>query len=75
MYKILSKIKRGNENAGKPKELWETLRKVGAPSKEPSMSTISKKDGKILFDSKSNLSCFNKFVKRITNANQPIWDR
>ena len=29
------------ENAGKPKELWKTLRKLGAPSKEQSMSTIS----------------------------------
>ena len=41
-------------NASTPKELRKTLRKLGVPSKEQSMSTLSvKKDGKMLFDSKS----------------------
>ena len=35
---LIKKIKR------KPKELWKTLRKLGAPSKEQSMSTISLKN-------------------------------
>ena len=50
MYRILSKIKRRiffqqiSDNAGKPKELQKTLRKLGAPSKEQSMSISLKKE-------------------------------
>ena len=54
------------ENAGKPKELWKTLRKLGVPSKEHSMSTISlKKDGKILFDSTSICEIFKDFFANL----------
>ena len=73
MYRILSKVKRNllsnklTENAGKPKELWKTLRKLGAPSKEQSMSTISsKKDGKMLFVSKSICEIFKDFFANLS---------
>ena len=56
------------ENAGKPKELWKTLRKLGVPSKEKSMSAISlKKDGKIVFDTKSICEIFKMFFANLSS--------
>ena len=55
------------ENAGKPKELWKTLRKLGVPSKEKSMPAISlKKDGKVIFDSKSICRIFKDFFANLS---------
>ena len=57
------------ENIGKPKVLWKTLKKIGASTKEQSMSTIClKKDGKIEFDTKTICGIFKDFfVSLATN--------
>ena len=44
-----------NENIGKPKELWKSLKSLGLPSKKSSCSTIClEKDGILSFDPKAN---------------------
>ena len=56
------------ENAGKPKELWKTLKKLGVPSKEQTMSAISlKKDGKIISDTKSICEIFKDFFANLSS--------
>ena len=48
-----------NENIGKPKELWKSLKSLGLPSKQASPSTIClEKGGSLSFDSKTNAEIF-----------------
>ena len=48
-----------NENIGKPKKLWKSLKSLGLPSKIASPSTIClEKDGTLSFDSKTNANIF-----------------
>ena len=51
-----------NENIGKPKELWKSLKSVGLPSRKASPSTIClERDGTLSFDSKTNAEIFKNF--------------
>ena len=53
-----------NENIGKPKELWKSLKSLGLPSKKSSCSTIClEKDGILSFDPKANAEIFKDFIK------------
>ena len=48
-----------NDNIGKPKELWKSLKSLGLPSKESSSATIClEKDGILSFDPKTNAEIF-----------------
>ena len=48
-----------NENIGKPKELWKSLKSLGLPSNKSSSSTIClEKDGILSFDPKANGGIF-----------------
>ena len=49
-----------NENIGKPKELWKSLKSLGLPSKQDKPSKIClKTDGEHCFDDKINSNVFN----------------
>ena len=51
-----------NQNIGKPKELWKSLKSFGLPSKQQSSSTIClEKDGILSFDHKANAEIFKDF--------------
>jgi len=53
-----------NQNIGKPKELWKTLKDLGLPNKKSSGSTkvcLKKENGDICFDSNSNSEIFMNF--------------
>ena len=51
-----------NDNIGKPKELWKSLKSLGLPSKESSSATIClEKDGILSFDPKTNAEIFKDF--------------
>ena len=53
-----------NENIGKPKELWKSLKSLGLPSRKSSSSTIClEKDGILSFDPKANAEIFKHFVQ------------
>jgi len=57
-----------NQNIGKPKELWKTLKDLGLPNKKSTGSTkvcLKKENGDICFDSNSNSEIFMNFF--------PIW--
>ena len=57
-----------NENIGKPKELWESLKSLGLPSKKASPSTIClEKDGTLSFDSKTNAEIFRDFYSNLAS--------
>ena len=48
-----------NDNIGKPKELWKSLKSLGLPSKKSSSATIClEKDGILSFDPKTNAEIF-----------------
>ena len=54
-----------NENIGKPKELWKSLKPLGLPSKQDKPSKIClKKDGEHCFDDKINSEIFKNFGER-----------
>ena len=53
-----------NENIGKHKELWKSLKSLGLPSKKASPSTISlEKDETLSFDSKLTPKFFETFTQ------------
>ena len=57
-----------NENIGKPKELWKSLKSLGLPSKKSSCSTIClEKDGILSFDPKANAEIFKDFYSNLAN--------
>ena len=51
-----------NENIGKPKELWKSLKSLGLPSKT---SICLEKDGTLSFDSKTNAEVFKDFYSNL----------
>ena len=57
-----------NENIGKPKELWKSLKSLGLPSKKASPSTIClEKDGTLSFNSKTNAEIFRDFYSNLAS--------
>ena len=57
-----------NDNIGKPKELWKSLKSLGLPSKESSSATIClEKDGILSFDPKTNAEIFKDFYSNLAN--------
>ena len=55
-----------NENIGKPKELWKSLKSLGLPSKQGKPSKIClKKDGEHCFDDKINSNIFKNFFSNL----------
>ena len=55
-----------NDNIGKPKELWKSLKSLGLPSKESSSATIClEKDGILSFDPKTNAEIFKDFYSNL----------
>ena len=55
-----------NENVGKPKELWKSLKSLGLPSKQDKPSKIClKKDGEHCFDDKINSNIFKDFFSNL----------
>ena len=57
-----------NDNIGKPKELWKSLKSLGFPSKESSPATIClEKDGILSLDPKTNPEIFKDFYSNLAN--------
>ena len=57
-----------NENIGKPKELWKSLKSLGLPSKQASPTTIClEKGGSLSFDSKINAEIFKDFYSNLAS--------
>ena len=57
-----------NDNIGKPKELWKSLKSLGLPSKESSSAKIClEKDGILSFDPKTNPEIFKDFYSNLAN--------
>ena len=57
-----------NDNIGKPKELWKSLKSLGLPSKANSSATIClEKDGILWFDPKTNAEIFKDFYSNLAN--------
>ena len=57
-----------NENIGKPKEFWKSLKSLGLPSIKSSFSPIClEKDGILSFDPKANAEIFKDFYSNLTN--------
>ena len=57
-----------NDNIGKPKELWKSLKSLRLPSKESSSATIClEKDGILSFDPKPNAEIFKDFYSNLAN--------
>ena len=55
-----------NDNIGKPKELWKSLKFLGLPSKKSSSATIClEKDGILSFDPKTNAEIFKDFYSNL----------
>ena len=65
-----------NQNIDKPKELWKSLKSLGLPLKQQSLSTIClEKDGILSFDHKTNAEIKNFYpnladdqVKKLPNS-------
>ena len=61
-------IRKLNDNIGKPKELWKSLKSLGLPSKESSSAMIClEKDGILSFDPKTNAETFKDFYSNLAN--------
>ena len=61
-------IRKLNNNIGKPKELWKSLKSLGLPSKESSSAMIClEKDGILSFDPKTNAEIFKDFYSNLSN--------
>ena len=61
-------IRKLNDNIGKPKELWKSLKSLGLPSKKSSSATIClEKDGILSFDPKTNAEIFKDFYSNLAN--------
>ena len=57
-----------NDNIGKPKELWKSLKSLRLPSKANSAATIClEKDGILSFDPKTNAEIFKDFYSNLAN--------
>ena len=58
-----------NENVGKPKDLWKTIKSLGLPSKvSPSMNICLKNEkGNLIFDPKENANIFKNFFSNLAN--------
>ena len=57
-----------NDNIGKPKELWKSLKSLGFPSKANSSATIClERDGILSFDPKTNAEIFKDFYSNLAN--------
>ena len=57
-----------DDNIGKPKELWKSLKSLGLPSKANSSATIChEKDGILSFDPKTNAETFKDFYSNLAN--------
>ena len=57
-----------NENIGKPKELWKTLKSLGLPTKTSAQSNIClENDNKLLFDSTSIAETFKTFFANLAS--------
>ena len=57
-----------NQNIGKPKELWKSLKSVGLPSKQMSSSSLClEKDGNLSFDPKTNTEIFKDFYLNLAD--------
>ena len=57
-----------NDNIGKPKQLWKSLKSLGLPSKKSSSATIClEKDGILSFDPKTNAEIFKDFYSNLAN--------
>ena len=57
-----------DENIGKPKELWRSLKSFGLPSRKSSSSTIClEKDGILSFDLEANSEIFEDFYSNLAN--------
>ena len=57
-----------NDNIGKPKELWKSLKSLRLPSKESASATIClEKDGILSFDPKTNAEIFKDFYSNLAN--------
>ena len=55
-----------NENIGKPKELWKSLKSLGLPSKKATLSSIClENNGTLSFDSKTNAEIFKDFYSNL----------
>ena len=62
---VLDKL---NQNTGKPKELWKSLKSSGLPSKQkPSSSLCQEKDGNLSFDPKANTEIFKDFYSNLAD--------
>ena len=54
------------ENSGKPKELWKTLKSLGLPSKTASATKpCLKEDGELIYDTKSIARTFKDFFSNL----------
>ncbi|MFM1566744.1 MAG: RNA-directed DNA polymerase, partial [SAR86 cluster bacterium] len=57
-----------DDNIGKPKELWKTLKSLGCSKKDVSASKIClKKEDKMSFDSKENSESFKDFFSNLAS--------
>ena len=57
-----------NENMGKPKELWKSLKSLGLSSKRSSSSAIClENEGTLSFDPKANAEIFKDFYSNLAN--------
>ena len=62
---VLDKL---NQNIGKPKELWKSLKSLGLPSKQKSSSSLClEKDGNLSFDFKANTEIFKDFYSNLAD--------
>ena len=61
-------VRKLNENIGKPKELWKSLKSLGLPSKQALPSVICLEKGRSLsFDSKTNAEIFKDFYSNLAS--------
>ena len=59
-------VEKLNENIGKPKELWKSLKSLGLPSKKATPSSIClENNGTLSFDSKTNAEIFKDFYSNL----------
>ena len=58
-----------DQNIGKPKELWKSLKSLGLPSKQKSSSSLClEKDGNLSFDPKTNTKIFKDFYLNLADS-------
>ena len=59
-----------NQNIGRPKELWKSLKSLGLPSKQMSFVIFSlclEKDGNLSFDPRTNTEIFKDFYLNLAD--------